>query len=439
MSIIAISAGALMLLLALAAPIHAVGIWLALMVGHGMLVDMLGDGARNLPLVAAFGMLGALLMRGRVTLPDRAAVFLTAAILTLMIAAALTGLDVGNSFFWLIQYAKAFALALIVGACVRDEREVRLIACYLVGSLVFGALVAVWQYRSGNAAFQGWYEQRAATLRGDPNDTAMLLIAGVPLAAYGVLNAGRMVVKVWSAVALVILIAGTGVTGSRGGFVSLAMVLGLMYWRYRSVGTTVAGLLLVAVCAAAAPAAYWERMNSLITWQEINEGESLQSRQALLWGGLKLIGDNPLLGVGPGNFGAAFVANRPSLATETAATGDARSRQPLGVAHNLYLEFFVECGVLAGVALLAVFACSAAGFSHLNRAGAERPDYLGHAFAVSLSGMLFAGLFLSQGKNAVLWFLVGLGFAAARFRHSESAAAVRPAPPLVATYPHLMR
>ena len=41
--------------------------------------------------------------------------------------------------------------------------------------------------------------------------------------------------------------------------------------------------------------------------------------------------------------------------------------------------------------------------------------------------MLFAGLFLSQGKNSVLWFLIGLGLAAGQLitAHKRNAVSVK--------------
>jgi hypothetical protein len=53
--------------------------------------------------------------------------------------------------------------------------------------------------------------------------------------------------------------------------------------------------------------------------------------------------------------------------------------------------------------------------------------------------MLLAGLFLSQGKNAVLWFLVGLGLAARNLRTGGDAARTAEPHAVAIALPQLMR
>jgi len=90
-------------------------------------------------------------------------------------------------------------------------------------------------------------------------------------------------------------------------------------------------------------------------------------------------------------------------------------------AHNMYLEFFVENGVFAGTLLLAILGWAVRCLFKLDDSAGQESNAikLGHSTACALGGMLIAGVFLSQGLNSVLWFLVGLGFSAQKMPKQE--------------------
>jgi len=407
-------------ILAILLPVHAAGMWLIIMITHGLLVEFGGETAAHLPLYVGLTVSLCILFRGRWSGVQPIVLLLFGSLIFVMGIASIGGIDVGGSLAAMSLYAKAFALALLLAGCVRNRDELNVITLYCLVGTVCGALVALYQHYTGNYSVNVYEVQRAAGLRGDPNDTAMLLIAGIPLAIYWMLQCNSFVLKSLFAGTLVLLVLGIALTGSRGGFVTLLLVSLLIYAKRPTVLATISGLALATILLAFAPQSYWTRMETLISGQELKTSGSMQHRSELQRKGLSILLEHPLLGVGPDNFGEAFLGTgRPRKVS--VMTGGGRGKNDPGlVAHNMYLEFFVENGIFGGLLLLAIFFKSMRSLMRYDRNESQGSGYfgIGNALALALLGMLFSGLFLSQGKNSVLWFLVGIGFATGQVMNS---------------------
>jgi O-antigen ligase len=97
------------------------------------------------------------------------------------------------------------------------------------------------------------------------------------------------------------------------------------------------------------------------------------------------------------------------------------------VAHNMYLEFFAENGAIGGILFLSIFILcirQALRYDRLSGLASRSHFGLGFTLALALAAMLFAGLFLSQGRNSVLWFVVGMGFALAATKSQQKPSGV---------------
>jgi len=150
------------------------------------------------------------------------------------------------------------------------------------------------------------------------------------------------------------------------------------------------------------PADYWDRMETLVGLEE-EQDNSLDLRKDFIRAGVIIVLDDPALGVGMGNFGKAMVAADPMFS----------ALDPNSVAHNMYLEFFAENGIIAGLLFVGLLGIAVLqSIRHDKRSKSEYSVYgLGFCVATSLLAMMTSGLFLSQGKHSVLWFLIGLGIA----------------------------
>jgi O-antigen ligase len=393
---------------------HSVGFWLFLMITHGIFYQYLGEGSEHIPLVGGVAILIAIAVLRKWRLVALTDFGLVMALVIAMVLAGMFGVDQENSLAHLMIYARGFILVLLLAGTLHEDRDIRLMTYYCLAGLVLGVLFTVFQKITGTFTISTIYEQRAAGLRGDPNDTAMLLVAGIPLALYHMFATRNLALKVLHVMALVTLLAGIILTGSRGGFVALLLVMALVFLRRPSFRVFFAGMFLVVVFVALAPQSYWERMETLITGHEAHLGQSLQNRARLQKIGVGIFLDYPLLGIGPGNFSAVFLERFSPSSGGIAAKIALKPDQTYAVAHNMYLEFLIENGFIGGGVLLAVFFRSCQGLLIFDRSRGVRRGELGMGFAVllALAGMLFSGLFLSQAKNSVLWFVTGIGFAA---------------------------
>lgn len=393
--------------------VHALGFWLLLMITHGLIVDVVGESATHVPLYAGIAITLIILGRRQWSGVSNGTLFLFGALILTMALAAMQGISLEVSLVSLMLYAKVFLLALLLAGCLKSEKDMKVMTLYCLAGLLVGALATIYQYKTGTFSVQNIYTQRAGGLRGDPNDTAMLLVAGVPLALYWFISSRNLFIKLFFAGALPLLLVGIGLTGSRGGFVTLMAILLLIYLRSPTLKMTLAGLIMVAAVAALTPESYWDRMETLTSGKEAHGARSLENRSMLLQRGMTLSTQRPVLGFGPGNYGNAFM----TAGTQDGLVGQSglseRSEGGL-VAHNMYLELVVEVGVLGAGLFMAVIYRAIRGLMGFGRsAGAKRQPFgLGFAIALALGGMLISGLFLSQGKNSVLWFMIGLGFAA---------------------------
>jgi O-antigen ligase len=129
------------------------------------------------------------------------------------------------------------------------------------------------------------------------------------------------------------------VSFSRGGFLGLVAIGGVLLWkagRGRRTVTALAGLVLCAAFLVAMPSGYSDRLFTILHTQE-DPTHSAQERQELLQRAVEVVMHHPVIGVGVGNFGIYSLQKK--------------------VAHNSYLEIAAELGMAGFVAyMILIFA-----------------------------------------------------------------------------------
>jgi len=231
------------------------------------------------------------------------------------------------------------------------------------------------------------------TFLGDGNDFAWSACIVVPLAHFLFRHDRRPAWRYAYLLALLLLIIAVIGTQSRGGSIALALVsLYLVAWSKRRA----AGLALLAVVAGVvlfvAPPAYFERMESVSTYQA--DG-SAQGRLSAWNSALRMALDHPFTGVGAGHFSVKF-------GLEYRPPGVGRREMPWLNAHSIYFVALGEFGFSGIVFLLAVIGSGFLGCGsvrkRLHRRNGPRESELRElALAVqcSLIGFAVAGTFLS--------------------------------------------
>lgn len=417
---ILLSASVLMFILSVTWTNISIGLFLTILLIHGIFVDLLGSSAIHLPVFVGISMVIGIIIKKQFYVPDNTVVLIFLSIMTWMVVTAFLGLDPKNSINSLILYFKAFALCILMSSIIRNQKQSEIVSIFYILGAVLGSFYVFYQYQTGTFTINEVNSKRAAGLRGDPNDTAMLLVASIPFLAYWWYASRQILLKLLLAFCFSMVLLGIVFTVSRAGFLGLVLVFSLILLKRPSLKGFTLVAFLAAVFLSIAPSYYWDRIETLIEG-ESKSGKSMSSRILLYQSSLELFGEHPAMGLGPGNFELGFVElhgdsfSLPQIANPTRTI----------VAHNAFLEFLVENG-LPGLILLISLFCIAFNrlliaakiprrSSNIQNSSNGAPTLEFFIFLAILS-ILFSCLFLSQGKNSVLWFLVGVALSVKRFK-----------------------
>jgi O-antigen ligase len=264
-------------------------------------------------------------------------------------------------------------------------RLLALFSAYVLGAYV-AALDTILMYLR-----QGGLLRRFAAGGADPNDLAMILALGLPMAWYLGMSYRRPFVQWACRGYLIVAVIALGLTGSRGGMVAamVALLIVPLTLTKLSPGKRMLGMVLLCVALAVAvsytPSTLVERLAS--TSSSVSEG-TLGGRGRIWAAGLKAFTLRPFLGYGTGMFKAAVA--------------------PFGVgqiAHNAFLSVMVEEGLIGLLIFLAMLAMVF--LELMNLRGFERRFAL-----VLFATVIVAMLPLSWEDDKAGWFvlaaLVGL-------------------------------
>ena len=294
------------------------------------------------------------------------------------------------------------ALALPLGASRVVARRGRLLLGVFLGASAVNAAVSIGQSRGLYQPFElatvGLRDATGAFAGNVGYLAGALALAAV--AALGILLfAAKPVVRLAAGALLLLFAAGLGVnrnlTALMGAGAGVAVLLVARFGR-RAALPMAAGIAAVAL-AVAAYAPLRKRVVQTAAAARAGDWDRLTTYRGGPWAAaLEMARERPLLGFGPGTFGAEFVPHR--LAAEV--RWQRRFVNPLatssyGEAHNEYLQPFAEEGAPGALAALCAAALLfvAAGRSVRGAPGAERAE------AVVLLALLSAG-----AVAALTWF-----------------------------------
>jgi O-antigen ligase len=301
-----------------------------------------------------------------------------------------------------VEDLKLLVIMAIAINVLRTPGQVRFYAMFFVGCFVLfpvrGTLVGddslmgrvVWNYIYNN-----------------PNDLASLCLITLGL-AFALLFArpASTLVKVAAAASAMLLTGVILLTQSRGAFIGLCVGFGIPLL-LRGLRTPVRSALAVGLAAVAAaafvPDRVWDRLSgieklsSTSTIAEADPEGSAEQRFELQKVGVRMMLDNPVLGVGPGAFASAFERYDPALGKKDT--------------HNTYLNVAAEFGI-PGFLLWVAFVLSVLVYAWRSRRAAVpgRESQQQLWIEAGIWAYLVAGIFGSYAKLtfpylilAVLW------------------------------------
>ncbi len=189
----------------------------------------------------------------------------------------------------------------------------------------------------------------------DPNDACMALAMGIPLVFYvSCLKSTGRKKRLCLYGVLGLLFVGIVMTGSRGGFLSLIGVLGVMWWLSRArlkiflysatLGLTIGGTVLLTVL----PEGYFKEMESINNPEDGTRVERFRTWEI----GWLMFLDKPLVGAGAGNFKHTSKAYQPLTTWWTGRQKSLAGR----ASHSLYFQVIPELGIVGiGLFLYIIF------------------------------------------------------------------------------------
>ena len=263
----------------------------------------------------------------------------------------------------IIKWAEMLAVLAAGAALLRRPSEVRLVVWAMIGAALVEALIGYAQWAVSANAAQLAEGGRVFGTFGQPNPYAGYLNLSLPL-ALAIALFGRDARERWTAAGSAALLLGAeALSASRGGLIGLAAALvviaavGLRRERIAAI-VVAAGALVVALAAFTRliPARLTYLVLHPLRLDNISPNAAVTSanfstmqRLAYWIAGLRMFAAHPILGVGAGNYNAAYARYATNLADWP---------EPLGHAHNYYINAAAETGLLGLVAFL-VFASGA--------------------------------------------------------------------------------
>ncbi len=389
--------------------------WAALLlVGTAVFEDYLVVVDPRIVKLTALVLIGAwLIERSAGPLRDRTRSATLIAALGLVIVLLLATVVHNNGmvgFAVLLRYAGFLAVLVVLTDAMRRGLPPERVARVYVASCAVAAVLGIAGYFLGQ-------DRRVGGPIADPNDFAFFLLAAVPLAV-GLRRLGR---RTWPwDLALLVLVMAIAGTLSRGAILGLLVMIVIALFagmiRLRAV---VALGVLIGTALSLTTALFPHLVQVSLQQKEYIADQNVSQRFQLWEAAGRMTQESPLLGLGPGSFSL--------YSRDYMRTVPIDPLHNLDVAHNTYLEFSSELGLLGLVLFLAVLGSASAGaWSRWRRSG----DPLAGAVSVALAGSAAASIFLSEQYFLPLWLLFALGAALAARRGSEGEEPTVPPQPI---------
>ena len=309
----------------------------------------------------------------------------------------------GGSIAVLSDFAKTAVIFLLLSHVVTTMARLRLAAWLLTCMAIGLGLFALYNFLTGAMIDQGANQDRLVGNEGaltkNPNDMALMVNLLLPLTVGLFLGSKETWQRVVLFAAIGMEAATVVLTYSRGGAVTLGVILLVYLWKLRhrrERSFIYAGLLASLLALPLLPSSYFDRM-STITNVAADRTGSAQERIADMIIAGKTILANPVIGAGMG---------MNMLVMREARGGW------LGV-HNVYLEHAIDLG-LCGLAIFLVllWSCFKAVANVQHDASSPELFFLAQGLQISLIAYATAAMFHPVSYQYYFYYIAGLAIGA---------------------------
>ena len=323
----------------------------------------------------------------------------------------------------LIGYLKDGLIGIIIVLLAQRPSSLKLAVWAILTAGLFMATISVFQQFTGTFSNRYWgfalissnttYGNRLSGPIGDPNFFAQIMVVLLPIAIDRIWNEKNGVLKGLAAWIFIATLLTVIYTYSRGSFLALVVAFIIMaVLRPPRLSFVLLGLVMLTFTFQFVPVNYKERISSIFNIFPNSRtagyvDASVQGRASENQVAWNMFRDNPILGVGVGNYNSYYQTYSRKLGLDSRLTD--RS------AHNLYLEVAAERGVLGLIVFgsIIIFTLRQAfdtskKFKQLgNKDFADLADALG----ISFIAYLITAIFLHDAYPRFFWVLVGICWA----------------------------
>jgi probable O-glycosylation ligase (exosortase A-associated) len=312
--------------------------------------------------------------------------------------------------YWTLMIFKAMVLNFITFLSLihfvdKPEKYDRLVKIWL-GIHIFLAFIGIVKKGTGIGGFLG-----------DENDLCMTLNMIIPFTLFLSLSRGNNKSRIYyiliSSLFLFVII----LTQSRGGFVGLLSVA--IYCWLKSKKKFMLGLsflILIFFALLVAPSSYWGEVRSIREENTQQNPYGTGAARIYVWKvGWEMFLDNPVLGVGQGNFPWVFHTYEGKLGLSEGF--DERSMAGRA-AHSIYFAVMAELGIVGTLLFAAMILYTLKDLQYIQKVAINKKDVftveestkyynLGLALEGSLIAYLVSGIFISILYYPNLWIIMG--------------------------------
>ena len=307
----------------------------------------------------------------------------------------------------IIQYAY-WLLAFVITAYLASQGKV----LQTVASLLGWSVMILALLRLGEVAIYGNIGAWTGTHLMTENGYGFLFSIFSPFLLFLMIEQGGWK-RLWAIMGNLLLWGAVAINGSRGSWVAIGVGLGLclllLVWSRpgKFIGLLVMLLLMGGVLSAAwvaLPDVSAKVLHRFNTLQSLNEDKSYMIRQVLIQKALALYEQSPIIGVGVNRFNqSSVIIDAPELLNYKSQASFNRES-----AHNSYLDFLAENGLLGAVPFALLLLILAIQGLYSAYRGTRRGQYAALAVFLSFVQMSVHMWAIATLSNTANWFIYGL-------------------------------
>lgn len=334
-------------------------------------------------------------------------------VLFLLISALLTiPLAKDPSMAWMAfstVFVKVGLIFVVLVNVLRTKTRLTGLMLLSMGVGIMLSLQALDLYRKGTFSTEGYrVNVDFGGMFGNPNDMALHLVIFAPVALAMGIAATQKIWKLLCFLSAGVMVLGIMVTQSRGGFLGLVVVAGMLVWklgRGRRIKSILTASVLGICFIAFAPGNYGNRIASIFIPSLDPVGSSTERTEALKWS-IEVTLRNPL-GIGIGNTPIVGVRDHET--------------------HNAYTQISSELGWLPFVAYLILLATTWKRLAGLQRRTVDQEEnywiyYYSIGIQAGLAGYMVSSFFASVAYQWYVYYLIAYAFGLTGIYRMKSAA-----------------